>query len=445
MPPKAKKSPNDPKLIPEDVYSRVLKIKENKVAMKAPKGDLTKEEWCIPPMFHTTLGADFQQTIHYWKQCATVFYTERKDLKAPTRMAVVEQKANGTHTRKEITDLSKFLKGLVKQSNKRTGQFLKQLEKREGKELKRTNLLNQIAETDRQLNEELRYARRFTEKQELFVKKYMIGSKLGETGPKQKALVVIELSEKMGTWEAETKDEVTKLLNTVIRPDGGATTLNIATFSSAGVNMWMPTVPFQNKDDAKKGLDDAIKWLNKNFSAKTCGPQPFPPDWMGMITKLMGEGAQLPYRIFLCCSRSPGSSNAEVEAELEKLRQQDPPAKGEPTLPINVVVFDPSTEGDDDEKNFFDKVAGPSGSFLIDTSADDLMSLDKMLKSVATKKKQLDKLNKKLDKMEDLSEKVIEDRELLQVQIALFKMLENDQLVMQWALTNETPISAPEI
>lgn len=446
MAPKAKKkSPNEPALIPEDCYQRVLKLKDNKVAMKAPKGEFTKEEWCIPPQFHTTMGADFQQTIHYWKQCAIVAYTERKQLVPPTRMNVVEQNAGGTHTRKEIMDLQKFLKSLVKQANKRTGQFLKQLEKRETKETKRQNLLSQIADTDRLLNEELRSARRFTEKQELFVKKYMVGSKLGDAAPKQKSLVIIELSEKMGQWETETKDEVTKLLNQVVRPEGGSSTLNIATFSAAGVNLWMPTVPFQAKDDPKKGLDDALKWLNKNFSAKTCGPQAFPPDWLGMMKKLMGEGAQLPYRIFLCCSRSPGSANAEVIAEMERLRQQDPPAKGEPVLPINCVVFDPASVGDPEEKEYFDGVAGSSGSFLLDTSADDLVALDKMLKSVATKKKQLDKLNKKLDKMEDLCEKVTEDRDLLQVQVALKNMLENDLAIIDWSLKNETPIAAPEI
>merc|ERR1711941_64975 len=121
------------------------------------------------------------------------------------------------------------------------------------------------------------------------------------------------------------------------------------------------------------------------------------------------------------------------------------PAKGQPVLPINVVAFDPSLVGDDEEQKFFDEVAGENGSFMIDTSAEDLVALDKMLKAVAVKKKQLDKLNKKLDKLEDLSEKVAEDRKLLQVQIALQKMLESDYEICNWALTNETPVSGPAI
>ena len=47
MPPKGKKkSPNEPALIPEDTYQRILKLKDNKVAVKPPKGEFTKEEWC---------------------------------------------------------------------------------------------------------------------------------------------------------------------------------------------------------------------------------------------------------------------------------------------------------------------------------------------------------------------------------------------------------------
>lgn len=90
-------------------------------------------------------------------------------------------------------------------------------------------------------------------------------------------------------------------------------------------------------------------------------------------------------------------------------------------------------------------MAGPSGSFLIDTSADDLIQLDKMLKSVQVKKKQLDKLNKKLEKMEDLSARLEEDRSLLQMQIALQRMLENDYNITDWALKNEEVVPEPEI
>ncbi|CAJ1348643.1 unnamed protein product [Effrenium voratum] len=123
----------------------------------------------------------------------------------------------------------------------------------------------------------------------------------------------------------------------------------------------------------------------------------------------------------------------------------DAPAKGEPVLPLNIVAFDPSIVGNDDEKAFFYEVAGPNGSFLIDTSNEDLVALDKMLKAVQVKRKQLDKLHKKLDKMEDLSERVAEDRALLQMQIALNNMLSNDLELCDWALKNEAEPPAPEI
>lgn len=448
MPPKGKKkNPNDPCLIPEDIFVRATKLKDLKVAMKQPKGEFTSEEWCIAPAFQTQLGPEFKQVIHYWKQCAIVAYAERKELKAPTRMKLFETDAAGKkpHTRKEIQDVLKYLKTMVKQANKRTGQFLKQLEKRETKETKRSNLLGQIAETDRLLNEELRNSRTFTERQELFAKKYMMGSKLGDKSPKQKALIVVECSDKQHQWVDETKDEIIKLLNLVIRVEGGASNLNIATFSASGVNLWMPSVPFQAKDDAKKGIDDAIKWLGKNFSAKTCGGQAFPPDWNGMLNKLMGEGASLPFRTYICCSKAPGNTDKETLELLETLRQQDPPAKGEPVLPINIVAFDPTVVGDKTEEEFLQSIAGPEGSFLVDTSFDDLQALDRMLKAVGVKKKQLDKLNKKLDKMEDLSEKVAEDRELFHTQVALQRMLENDFEITDWALKVDTPILPPEI
>jgi len=221
--------------------------------------------------------------------------------------------------------------------------------------------------------------------------------------------------------------------------------LNIATFSGSNVTTWCPQ--YQSKSDPKKGLADSLKWLNKNFSAKTAGAQSFPPDWCAMLNKFTAEGTQPPWRIFACCSRSPEGQGTNDALELIKdLRtNMDSPAKNEPILPINVVAFDPTTVGDDDEKAFFDTVAGENGRFMIDTSQEDLIALDKMLKAVQVKKKQLDKLNKKLDKMEDLSEPVNQNRELLQMQIALQTMLANDFEIIDWALKNEAVPAGPEI
>merc|ERR1719181_1571292 len=165
-----------------------------------------------------------------------------------------------------------------------------------------------------------------------------------------------------------------------------------------------------------------------------------------MLNKFTAEGVPVPWRIYVCCSRSPeGCTNDVLELSKELRANMDSPAKNEPVLPINVVAFDPTIVGDDDEKAFFDEVAGENGRFMMDTSAEDLVALDKMLKAVQVKKKQLDKLNKKLDKMEDLSERVAADRELLQMQIALQNMLSNDYEILDSALKNETAPTGPEI
>jgi len=342
-----------------------------------------------------------------------------------------------------LKDLFKYMKSMVKQSTKRTGQFLKQLEKKEGKELKRQTLLKQISDVEQQMNDELRQSRKFTEKQALFDKKYMIGSKLGDQAPRKNALILIECSEKQAAWIEETKDEVSKLLAQVIN-EGECESLNLATFSVSNQAMWCPT--FQPKTDPKKGMADAEKWLKKTLAPKTFTSQPHPPDFVAMLTKFTGEGTTLPWRIYLCCSKSPGAANNEVLAKIKELRETTPaPGKNEPILPINIVAFDPGIVGDDEEKAFFEELAGPEGSIMIDTSQEDLLALDKMLKAVAAKKKQLDKFRKKLDKMEDLAERCSEDRALLQMQIALQRMLEEDRDIVDWAMKNDVPQAAPEI
>lgn len=442
MPPKGKKKdPNAPVQIPEDTFVRGAKLRDLKVAMKQPKGEFTSEEWCIPPQFHRE--PEFKNVIHYFQQCAIVQYNER-DMKVPSRVKAIEDDAKTPkkpHPRKEIQDMFKYFKTQVKGATKRTGQFLKQLEKKEGKETKRQTLLSQIADLDQQMNEDLRGSRKFVDKQMLFDKRYMIGTKLGDKAPRKNALIAIELSDKQAMWVDETKDEVTKLLNGVIN-EGDCETLNLCLFSGSAQQVWCPQ--FQPKADPKKGLADALKWLNKNFNAKTCGAAGFPPDWTGLLTKFTSDGQPLPFRIYVCCSRAPDDKG--VAAVLTEMRNtMDPPAKGEVVLPMNVVAFDPAVVDSADDEAFFNEVAGPHGSYMADTSQQDLQALDKMLKAVQVNRKKLDKLNKKLEKMEDLSERVAEDRALFQTQIALQRMLENDLELCDWALKNETEPPPPEI
>eukprot|EP00439_Symbiodinium_sp_Y106_P065498 s385_g10.t1 len=246
-----KKDPNAPCLLPEDTFIRAKKLQDLKVQMKQPKGELTQEEWCIPPALHST--TEFKETIKFWQNCAIVQHTERS-MKVPSRMKIVEDERKcekTSKTRKEVTELFKFLKTMNKQATKRTGQFLKQLEKKEGKETKRETLLKQIKDVDELMNEEtssvtcrwqqksdghvlpecrswqirlpvkclryklagseqeLRNARKFVERQQLFEKKYMVGSKLGEQAPRKNALILIEQSDVQSSWVDEAMGKMT--------------------------------------------------------------------------------------------------------------------------------------------------------------------------------------------------------------------------------------------
>lgn len=441
-----KKDPNAPTLVAEDTILRIKKLQELKVAIKAPKPGqpYTSEEFCIPPVIHG--DKEFKQIIHYWQNCAVVHYAER-DMKVPSRLKEFEDDAKTVKKhfpRKEIQAWWKWLKKFTKQATKQTGKFMKQMDKKEAKETKRMNLLKQITDVDLVMNDELRASRKFVGRQELFEKKYMIGSKLGEHAPAKDALILIEQSDKMAQFVDEAKDEVSKLLNEVVNVE--CETFNLGVFNSGGQTTWCPQ--FQSKNDPKKGLADAIKWLGKNVSVKTCNPQAFPPDWGAMLAKFTGEGVKPPWRIFLCCSRPPPDTEVRgtILEKVEELRKTlPPPQKNSPVLPINVVAFDPEVVGEQADKDFLGNIAGENGQFAIDTSQEDLLALDKMLKSVQTKKKQFDKLNKKLDKMEDLSEQVAEFRQLFQMQIALQRMLESDLEICDFALKREEPVTVPDI
>merc|ERR1712151_382227 len=156
--------------------------------------------------------AVFKEVVQYWKQCAIVSYAEREKMreKAPTRMKIIDtDEANKKpHPRKEIQDLLKFLKSLNKQATKRTGQFLKNLEKKEAKETKREGLNKQYDDVEDSMNKELKHSRDFANAQGLFDKKYMTGSKLGDSAPKQRILIVLECSDRLSQWVGEAKEEV---------------------------------------------------------------------------------------------------------------------------------------------------------------------------------------------------------------------------------------------
>jgi len=59
---------------------------------------------------------------------------------------------------------------LCKQATKRTGQFLKNLEKKEGKETKREGLNKQYDDVEDSMNKELKHARDFSTAQGLLTR-----------------------------------------------------------------------------------------------------------------------------------------------------------------------------------------------------------------------------------------------------------------------------------
>merc|ERR1719253_2465784 len=87
-------------------------------------------------------------------------------------------------------------------------------------------------------------------------------------------------------------------------------------------------------------------------------------------------------------------------------------------IPVNVVTYDPEVDADANATAFFKQFAG-EGDFMVDTTKMDMDFVDKILAAVKTKKKQLEKLHKQLDKVEDVSGNLETNRKILQAQIAL--------------------------
>merc|ERR1712137_419489 len=135
-----------------------------------------------------------------------------------------------------------------------------------------------------------------------------------------------------------------------------------------------------------------MKWLTKTVTPKACMAQPGPPDLLALLKRFVGEGVNnRPARIYMCCAGSLSDDKDDLLKCLCNLRREINPdaIDGDPVLPFNIVAFDPNLVGKIDEHDFFNKIATPHGSFMIDTSNEDLAALDKMLKSVQAKKNSL--------------------------------------------------------
>lgn len=91
--------------------------------------------------------------------------------------------------------------------------------------------------------------------------------------------------------------------------------------------------------------------------------------------------------------------------------------------------------GDFNQECFFRDFAGPDGEVSVDTSKRDMEFVDKTLGDVKKKKKQLEKFNKKLDKMDDLTETLEGFRVLLHQQNSLENLARNDFSLAELAMT----------
>merc|ERR1719453_933054 len=136
---------------------------------------------------------------------------------------------------------------------------------------------------------------------------------------------------------------------------------------------------------------------------------------------LCGDEGGLPTSIHIVCSKAP-STMQRVSTYLSEVREQH-----KKPIPITIVAFDPDVDKDTNQRNLFkDLVGDTGGELLVDTTKIDMDYVDKILVGVKSKKKQLEKLQKQLDKIDDVSAALAANRKILQVQCSLEQLVRND-------------------
>lgn len=416
MPPKKAVS-NGPILVHEDVFLRGRKFIEAKIAPAPPKGELTLQELCIPPIFHTL--PELKSCVQFWSQQALVRLQDPKTVE-PSRLSRTQSDKNlAPRPRKEMIEVTKYYAKQVKAAEKRTVQFLKQLEKTETKQQKRELQIQKVQDMEKSMGDELMECRKYAKRYELFEPKYMNHSKFGEKCPKKNVWIVAEASDLMSPFLGNVIEEIVKLVQTSLEENCNC--FNLGIFGSDSWLQWCPT--YQNPKDPKKGAADSLKWLNKNLTVKTCAGNAWPPKWVQMFESCFLEGMANPKMepscVFVACSKPPDDKTAVYDVMQGK------------GVPIQTIAFDDSMEEDEECKKFFETLAGPKGGMLVDTSMRDLQKVDKMLTSVKTKKKQVEKLQAQLAKMEDCSGLVAEHKKLLVEQISMEALIRNDLAVAE--------------
>jgi len=434
MAPKAPKG-NPEVLIHKDVFKRAESIKAQGPPKppKPPKGDLTPEEMVWPPAIQTL--PDIRAAVHYFRDAQTIRFAERAAHEWPTDATLppVEAAPNMVKSasdtdlvrkpKKDVQDLMKMLKGQAKLHTKQTAKFYKQFEKSETKQEKRNVLLAQIAEVEKTIDRELRDADKLAKETNLFARRFVYGSKLGQTCPKNNVAVVAEVSDKMGPYVENATTDIFKFFGHVIEKN--ADNFHFSLFSSAGVTPHKPTG--YQLTFSKTGAADAMKWMGKQFTAKAMAANAWPPKWVDMLEQFAPEEMR-PSHIYIVCSMVPIPAT-DIEDKIREIR-----SSAGVDIPVTVVCYDPDVNGNLNQELFFKSLAGEEGEFILDNSKKEMEDIDLAMTRVKKFRKQLEKLEKKLAKMDDLSETVETNRQLYRTQSSLEKLAKNDLLLTEQTL-----------
>jgi hypothetical protein len=412
-------------MVYEDVYMRAKKFAEVKPVAQKPKGDITLEDLSLPIPFQQL--PEIRPAVQYWQNAGTVKYQQRGLLAWPTNAKEEDLSENEEQRRpkKEIQDLVKVMKTNAKQAEKVKNACFKQYEKCETKHEKRTGILEKIKDIETEIDDDLRKADTYAKKRKLFATKYVYGSKLGQKCADENVVVVAEVTDRMSEWMEEAREDVSKFFSVLEK-------------SSETFNMFLlgeSITPYKQgfqQTHSKTGAADCQKWFTKMFTPKTASGSPWPPDWVGLMHSLCGDES-LPTSIHIVCSKAP-STLQRVSTYLDEVRQQHKKA-----IPVTIVAFDPDVEKDANQKNLFKDLVGENGELLVDTTKTDMDHVDKILIGVKSKKKQLEKLQKQLDKIDDVSAALVTNRKILQVQCSLDQLVRNDLELLEAGMKKPAP------
>lgn len=172
--------------------------------------------------------------------------------------------------------------------------------------------------------------------------------------------------------------------------------------------------------------------VHEKFHAEDRERVPLAPG-LGLPHALALRDESLPTSIHIVCSKAP-STLQRVSSYLREVREQH-----KKPIPITIVSFDPDVDKDSNQRNLFKELVGDNGEVLVDTTKIDMDYVDKILIGVKSKKKQLEKLQKQLDKIDDVSAALVTNRKILQVQCSLESLVGNDLELLEAVMKKPAP------